>query len=107
LPRRDFCRAVARVRRADLGKGTMTRCPICKSEAAEIDRGLFDGDGFDCRFHGRFRDSGTVLAQGKRRTRRQWEHALTLAKVRVTDDSPLISSELLWLPGVQRCLVSD
>ena len=32
------------------------------SEAAEIDR-LFDGVGFDCRFHGRFRVSGTVLAQ--------------------------------------------
>ena len=28
----------------------MTRCPICKSEAAEIDRGLFDGIGVDCRF---------------------------------------------------------
>jgi hypothetical protein len=63
----------------------VTRCPICKSEAAEIDRGLFDGVGFDCRFHGRFRVSGTVLAQGKRRTRRQWEHALMLAKARASD----------------------
>ena len=73
----------------------MTRCPICKSEAAEIDRGLFDGVGFDCRFHGRFRVSGTVLAQRKRRTRRQWEHALMLAKARASDGLPLISSELL------------
>ena len=68
----------------------MTRCPICKSEAAEVDRGLFDGVGFDCRFHGRFRVSGTVLAQRKGRRRRQWEHA-----ARVTDGRPLISSELL------------
>ena len=33
----------------------MTRCPICNAEAAEIDRGLLDGVGFDCKFHGRFR----------------------------------------------------
>ena len=73
----------------------MTRCPICNSEATEIDRGLFEGMGFDCKFHGRFRVSGTVLAQRKERTRRQWEHALMLAKARVTDGPPLISSELL------------
>jgi hypothetical protein len=73
----------------------LVRCPICKSEAAEIDRGLFDGIGFDCRFHGRFRVSGNVLAQRKGRTRRQWEHALMLAKARVSDGLPLISSELL------------
>ena len=70
----------------------MTRYPICKSEAAEIDRGLFDGVGFDCRFHGRFR---TVLAQRKAGTRRQWEHALMLAKARASDGLPLISSDLL------------
>ena len=78
--------------------GVMTdpvRCPICNSEAAEIDRGLFDGVGFDCRFHGRFRVSGTVLAQGTRGSRRQWEHALMLAKARASDGPPLISSELL------------
>jgi hypothetical protein len=27
----------------------VTRCPICKSEAAEIDPGPFNGVGFDCR----------------------------------------------------------
>jgi hypothetical protein len=73
----------------------MTRCPICKSEAAEIDRGFFDGVGFDCKFHGRFRVSGTVLAQAKKRTRRQWDRALMLAKARASDGPPLISSELL------------
>jgi hypothetical protein len=71
------------------------RCPICNSEAGEIDRGLFDSVGFDCRFHGRFRVSGNVLTQRKGRTRRQWEHALMLAKARVSDGLPLISSELL------------
>ena len=58
----------------------MTRCSICNSEAGEIDRGHFDGVGFDRRFLGRFRVSGTVLAQGKERTRRQWEHALMAGK---------------------------
>jgi hypothetical protein len=32
------------------GKATLIRCPICKAEAAEIDRGLFDGAAFDCKF---------------------------------------------------------
>ena len=74
----------------------MTRCPICNSEAEEIDRDIFEGVGYDCKFHGRFRVSGTVLAQRKRRrTRRQWEHALMLAKARASDTLPLISSELL------------
>jgi hypothetical protein len=65
------------------------------SEAAEIDRGLFDGAGFDCKFHGRFRVSRTVLAQRKKHTRRQWEHALMLARARASEALPLISSELL------------
>jgi hypothetical protein len=43
---------------ARAGMTTAARCPICNSEAAVIDRGLFDGIG--C-----FRVSGTVLAQGK------------------------------------------
>jgi hypothetical protein len=86
----------------------VTRCPICKSEAAEIDCGLFDGVGFDCRFHGRFRVSGTVLAQRKRRRRRQWEHALMLAKARASDGLPLISSELLWAGTTQSvCVVQE
>ena len=47
----------------------MIRCPICNSEAEEIDRDIFEGVGYDCKFHGRFRVS--------------W------------DAPPLISSELL------------
>jgi hypothetical protein len=77
------------------GKATLIRCPICKAEAAEIDRGLFDGAAFDCKFHGRFRVSGTVLVERKKRTRKQWEHALMLARARASEGLPLISSELL------------
>jgi hypothetical protein len=50
-------------------------------QASEIDRGLFDGTAAS--FTGRFRVSRTVLAQGKKRTRRQWEHALMPAKARL------------------------
>jgi hypothetical protein len=32
------------------GKATLVRCPICKAEAEEIDRGLFEGTAFDCKF---------------------------------------------------------
>ena len=79
----DFCTELERVRRVK-GRGKpMTRYPICNPEAEEIDRDIFEGVGYDCKFHGRFRVSGTVLAQRKRRTRRQWEHALMLAKARL------------------------
>ena len=48
----------------------MTRCPICNAEAAEIDRGLLDGVGFDCKFHGRFR----VVTGRPRRVKRAPRH---------------------------------
>jgi hypothetical protein len=35
------------VREATGGR-EMVQCPICKSAAEEIDRGLFEGTGFDC-----------------------------------------------------------
>ena len=91
-----FARSLSGHKRVTVGENQVTRCPICNSEAAEIDRGLFDGVAFDCKFHGRFRVSGTVLAQRKGRTRRQWEHALMLARARASETTtPLISSELL------------
>jgi hypothetical protein len=73
----------------------VVRCPICKADAQEVDQGAFDGLGFDCKFHGRFRVSGTVLKQRKQHTRKQWEHALMLAKARASETTPLISSELI------------
>jgi hypothetical protein len=55
----------------------MAQCPICKSAAEEIDRGFFDGVGFDCRRHGRFRVTGT---ESNEWTRQAWENALMVAK---------------------------
>ena len=40
----------------------MAQCPICKRAAKEIERGRFDGQGFDCKQHGRFKVSGTMIA---------------------------------------------
>jgi hypothetical protein len=60
----------------------MPQCPICKSEAEEIDLGLFDGAGFSCKRHGEFRVAGSVFKETRARTRQQWENALVLAERR-------------------------
>jgi hypothetical protein len=60
----------------------MPQCPICKSEAEEIDLGLFDGAGFSCKRHGEFRVAGSVFKESRARTRQQWENALVLAERR-------------------------
>lgn len=70
----------------------MAQCPICKSAAEEIDRGFFDGVGFDCRRH------GTVikLMESNEWTRRAWENALMVAKrAAKLGDLPLIKSDYL------------
>jgi hypothetical protein len=76
----------------------MAQCPICKSAAEEIDRGLFDGTGFDCKQHGRFRVADTVirLMQSIKWKRRAWENALMLAKGAAAPGAlPLIKSDYL------------
>ena len=64
--------------------------------AEEIDQGFFDGVGFDCRRHGRFRVTGTVikLMESNEWTRRAWENALMVAKrAAKLGDLPLIKSD--------------
>ena len=76
----------------------MPQCPICKSAAEEIDQRLFDGVGFDCRRHGRFGVTGTVikLMESNEWTRRAWENALMVAKrAAKLGDLPLIKSDYL------------
>jgi hypothetical protein len=46
----------------------MPQCPICKSEAEEIDLGLFDGTGFSCKRHGEFRVADSVFKESRVRT---------------------------------------
>ena len=57
-----------------------------------------DGVGFDCRRHGRFRVTGTVikLMESNEWTRRAWENALMVAKrAAKLGDLPLIKSDYL------------
>ena len=59
----------------------MTTCPICKSDAEEIELGFFDGKTFRCPKHNVFQVSDTVLSDPSRMgaARNQWEAALIKA----------------------------
>jgi hypothetical protein len=71
----------------------MAKCPICDEPAEAIDQGLLDGFGFGCKTHGEFRVAGSVFAEPKERTRRQWENALTISKRRAPQgERPLITT---------------
>ena len=59
----------------------MATCPICKSEAAPLDR-TGDAEGFDCSQHGKFKVSSTVFATRSGATLEQWEKALRRARAR-------------------------
>src|SRR5436190_2600835 len=79
--------------RAQQKGAEMPQCPICKSEAGEIDLGLFDGAGFSCKRHGEFRDADSVFKESRARTRQQWENALVLAERRAAlGTRPLITT---------------
>jgi hypothetical protein len=70
----------------------MANCPICKSEAAELDK-TGNADGFDCPNHSKFKVSSTVLATKSDATREQWEAAFKKAKARQPDAwAPLIQT---------------
>jgi hypothetical protein len=61
----------------------MLQCPICKSDAEEVEPGMMEGIGFDCKQDGRFRISRTVIAMmeaGREWPCGRWENALEVAK---------------------------
>jgi hypothetical protein len=60
----------------------MLVCPICKSEAEEINPGTFDGVGFRCINHGEFEVADSALTEHKNTEPTRWEGALTKAKDR-------------------------
>jgi hypothetical protein len=86
------------LRRArDLGSGTnehlsrriadernaMTRtCPICGSEAEEIDQGTFDGTAFRCKTHGEVEVTYDALFENRGASPEQWERAFQIAWTR-------------------------
>ena len=51
-------------------------CPICKSEARELERGLFDGHALRCPVHGEIEFSDTVRATRLGEPRDAWECAV-------------------------------
>jgi len=57
----------------------MVTCPICKSEAEEIEPGTFDGMWFRCLKHREFGVSDTALKTRKNAEPEQWERALKKA----------------------------
>ncbi len=57
-------------------------CPICKSKAQELERGLFDGYALKCPIHGEIEFSDTVRATRMSESREAWERALTNARTR-------------------------
>jgi len=61
------------------GKLAMVICPICKSEAEEIEPGTFDGVWFRCLKHREFGVSDTALKTRKNVEPEQWERALKKA----------------------------
>ena len=62
-----------------LGKLAMVTCPICKSEAEEIEGDTFDGVWFRCLKHREFGVSNTALKTRKNAEPEQWERALKKA----------------------------
>ena len=60
----------------------MTMCPICRSEAEQIDPGTFDGVWFRCLKHREFGVSDTALKTRKDADQEEWESALKKATER-------------------------
>jgi hypothetical protein len=74
----------------------MTICPICKSEAKELDR-IGDASGFDCPKDGKFKVAGTVFVLASAGPepigREQWEAAFEKAKGKTMPGAwPLITT---------------
>ena len=70
-------------------------CPICKSEARELDRGLFDGNALRCPVHGEIEFSDTVRATRLGELRAAWERAHTNARERAvkTTQSEIVAGK--------------
>src|SRR5262245_2951190 len=76
--RRTGCTGVWLLRHR-LGKLAMATCPICKSEAEEIEGDTFDGVWFRCLKHREFGVSDTALKTRKNAEPEEWERALKKA----------------------------
>ena len=75
---RDRGRSAAGVRQVS----AMHKCPICKSEAEELERGPFEGFTIHCSTHGEIEFSDTARSARWGEPRERWERALQNAKNR-------------------------
>ena len=57
-------------------------CPICGSDAIEIDQGPFDGTAFRCKTHGEAEVTHSALSEYRGAGREQWERAFQFAWTR-------------------------
>jgi hypothetical protein len=72
----------------------MATCPVCRSEAEEIEPGTFDGVWFRCLKHREFGVSDTALKTRKDAEPEQWERALKKAIERSgTEKRPKITDD--------------
>lgn len=66
-----------------MSENAMTRpCPICGSEAVEIDQGTFDGTAFRCKTHGEIEVTYDALFEYRGASHEQWERAFQVAWTR-------------------------
>jgi hypothetical protein len=66
----------------------MNQCPVCKSDAEELNQGLFDGHAIKCTTHGEIEFSDSVRVERWNEPRGAWERALTKARMRGIKSSP-------------------
>jgi hypothetical protein len=66
-----------------MSENAMTKpCPICGSEAIEIDQGTFDGTAFRCKSHGEVEVTHPALLEYRGAGHEQWERAFQVAWTR-------------------------
>ena len=66
-----------------MSENAMTRpCPICGSEAVEIDQGTFDGTAFRCKTHREVEVTYDALHVNRMASPEQWERAFQVAWTR-------------------------
>ena len=66
-----------------MSENAMTRpCPICGSEAVEIDQGMFEGAAFRCKTHGEIEVTYDALFEYRGASHEQWERAFQIAWTR-------------------------
>jgi hypothetical protein len=73
-----------------LGKLAMVTCPICKSEAEEIEGDTFDGVWLRCLKHREFGVSDTALKTRKNAEPEQWERAKAIERAGPEERSKIL-----------------